>query len=315
MGGEPFAASSTSQELISRFSALFGGFAAAREDNAFQIGLHYGDVPEPPGEWPLVFEGDLPIEGYCRLYQQGDKSLLQFPLRGGLVIDRGAMRAELTLAPDRIDAMGGTLGMSLIMGVADAYDQALVHAAALTLPGDGRMVLVHAPSGLGKTTLSLALLKGGYGLASDDAAFIKLGKGITAFGLPRDLKVHRKTAEMMPWVESCLVGEWNREEERRLPRDNLSVLGRFEPPVPRPVAGLCRLSRHNGPSDIRELGQADLLSSLAGDNLRVGRGGLPPRERRQFALFARLVGAVPIFELRMGSDLGRIPALLDRHLS
>ena len=48
------------------------------------------------------------------------------------------------------------------------------------------------------------------------------GSVTTGWGLPRDLKVHRNTAEMMPWLKPYLIGKWNDEGEQAITRAALS---------------------------------------------------------------------------------------------
>ena len=54
------------------------------------------------------------------------------------------------------------------------------------------------------------------------------GSTTTGWGLPRDLKVHRNTAEMMPWLKPYLKGKWNDEGEQAVTRAALSDRIRVE---------------------------------------------------------------------------------------
>ncbi|TIT54542.1 MAG: serine kinase, partial [Mesorhizobium sp.] len=86
----------------------------------------------------------------------------------------------------------------------------MLHTAGLTLPGRDAVVLIHAPSGTGKTTTSLALATHGFGLCSDDAMILNVGATPVAWGLPRHVKIHEKTARMIPQVAPCLGPSWDR---------------------------------------------------------------------------------------------------------
>jgi len=80
----------------------------------------------------------------------------------------------------------------------------VVHAASLACPvgRERRAVLLSGRSGLGKTTTALALARAGMQLLSDDATFLHHSDdGQRVWGLPRPCKVHRKTVELMPWLE------------------------------------------------------------------------------------------------------------------
>ena len=78
------------------------------------------------------------------------------------------------------------------------------------------MVMIIGQSGAGKTTSALALCAAGFGLCSDDLIICRVvGDQVVGWGLPRSLKVHRRTAGMLPWVAPLLTGEWSAEDGSR----------------------------------------------------------------------------------------------------
>jgi hypothetical protein len=312
LGGLRLEVSSDDEDLTRRFSHLVRALASHDASGPpFRLNLKCGALPSEPDAEP-VFEGEVLRDGLCRLHAEADTSLLVQVGRGALYVSTKKLAGELTVLPGHATAVTGMLGISAIEAAAHASGQAMLHVAALTLPTSvsRAMVLLHAPSGAGKTTTSLALMEAGFGLASDDAAFIRDRGGFTAWGLPRDLKVHRNTLAMMPWLAPLLAGDWSDEDERRLPCEALAPAKRLEPPESLPVAALFRLVRTDGPSTIRPVSRADLLASLAADNVRTSRAGLLPMHRHRFNTMAALAMAVPVYELVAGHDLDRLAPLV-----
>jgi hypothetical protein len=303
------------ERLIERFAALLRGLAIETEkEPAFTLTVREG-IPEPiPASASIVYEGPIFWEGNC-IYAEKDARLhLSFPDRLSLTIDPSRKAAEIVVAPDSISRVGATAGMLALDAAIDASGQFMLHAAGLTLPDSEAQVLVFAQSGTGKTTTSLALAGSGFGLCTDDSMVIRLdGSSTTGWGLPRDLKVHRNTAEMMPWLKPYLNGKWNDEGEQPVTRATLAERIRVERTARRPVAAIFFLQRGNGTkSAAAPLSRTDTLVSLAADNVRTGRTGLLASHSRRFASLAGLASSVPTFTVAVGSDPQAIaPAILE----
>ena len=105
----------------------------------------------------------------------------------------------------------------------------------------------------------------------------------SGWGLPRDLKVHHNTAEMMPWLKPYLNGQMGRGGRASVTRAALADRVRIEKAEQRPVAGYSCSTRRRRKSTIAPLGQTDTLVSLAADNVRTGKTGLLASHRRRFA--------------------------------
>jgi len=292
-------------EMIDRFGTLLRGLMMeTNPEPAFTLAIRQG-TPEPiPTSAQLVYEGPIFWEGDCVYAADGQRLRLLFPEKLSLLIDTQGKSAEIVVAPDCIPRVGATAGMLAIDAAIDASGQFLLHAAGLTLPGSDRQVLVFAQSGTGKTTTSLALAEQGFGLCTDDSMVIRLDEAsVTGWGLPRDLKVHRKTAEMMPWVKPYLNGKWNDEDEQAVTRAVLSEQIRVEKTARRPVAGVFLLERGAVTESVAAaLGQTDTLVSLTADNVRTGRTGLLATHQRRFAGLAGLASKAPTFKVTVGSE-------------
>jgi hypothetical protein len=291
--------------LIDRFACLMRGLAVERNENpAFTISIREGTPAPIPASAALIYEGPVFWEGDCVYAADGSRLHLLFPDHISLVIDPQGKAAEIVVASSSHSRVGATVGIIALDAAIDESGQFMLHAAGLTLPGSDAQVLVFAQSGTGKTTTSLALADSGFGLCTDDTMIIRLeGATATGWGLPRDLKVHRRTADMMPWLKTYLEGNWNDEDEQAVTRAALADRIRIEKAARRPIAGVFLLERGTAArSEAVSLGQTDTLVSLAADNLRTGRTGLLASHRRRFASLARLASAAPTFKLTVGSE-------------
>jgi hypothetical protein len=298
--------------------ALLGGidsFLAPRrsvENRApgFVLDIRVDVPPALPEGAQLLYSGEMPAEGECTYVRTADSFVLTFPGDATLTVRPQERRAQLVVAPHAEAKARGSLAAIALEFALDADGQSVVHAAGLSLPGDERMLLVHAPSGTGKTTTALAAAGSGFRLCADDAVALSgTADGMRAWGLPRQAKVHRRSAEMLPWLAPALGPKWNVEEEQSLSREALAGLIEFDD-ARRPIAGLVRLARSpDGTTRAKPLARHEALASLAADNVRVGAGGLIPIQGRRYAALASLVGAVPCHELMIARPQDAADAL------
>jgi len=295
------------ERLIERFAGLLRGLAvegSVDADPAFTLRLWEGTPAAIPGTATVVYEGKIAWEGDCLYADDGGDMHLLFPDHISLALYPERKTADMVVAPESISRLSATAGMLAIDAAIDASGQFLLHSAGLTLPGSDRQVLVFARSGTGKTTTSLALAEEGFGLCSDDSMVIRQdGSSVSGWGLPRDLKVHRKTAELLPWVTPYLKGVWNDEDERAVASADLAGHIRVETIARRPVSGVFLLERGDVVRSRAEpISQTDTLVSLAADNVRTGKTGLLASHRRRFAGLAGLASSVPTFKVTVGSE-------------
>jgi hypothetical protein len=208
--------------------------------------------------------------------------------------------------------------MLVLDAALDAGGQHMLHTAGLTLPGRDTIVLIHAPSGTGKTTTSLALATQGFGLCSDDAMILDLAleKQPLAWGLPRHVKIHQKTAEMIPQVAPCLGPSWDRNGEQAVSLQRLSEIVRIESPVARPVAAVLHLARSaDRETRLVPMARTDAMVALAMDNVRTSMTGLLPSQKRRLATIGKLVSSVPTFTLEVGARPADAAALISATLT
>ena len=303
------------ERLIRPFAAILRGLDhETGRDPAFTLTIREGAPAAIPDSARTVYEGPVFFEGDCIYADDGGQLCLLFPDRISLFLSADGKSGEIVVSSDHTPRIGATPGMMAVDAAIDATGQFILHAAGLTLPGSHAQALVFAQSGTGKTTTALALAGDGFGLCTDDAMVIRLGDSApTAWGLPRDLKVHHNTAEMMPWLKPYLNGKWDNQGEQAVTRAALSDRIRIEKAEQRPIAGVFLLERGTDKkSKVTPLSQTDTLVSLAADNIRTGRTGLLAGQRRRFASLASLVSLAPTFRITLGSDpLSTAPALLE----
>lgn len=323
LGGFPLIVRSETQKLGELFHSAFHSFRTANNTSPetitpYLLELDYCTLlPSPVSDMTLCYEGPLLSEGHCRLYSSGEATLCVLKDKAALFTDYRKKQSKLCVLQGCETAVRGNLAMNAFVDVGFAGGQFVVHAGALALPGKKGLVLIHAPSGTGKTTTCLSLIAAGFSLGSDDLAFVLPGNPPLAYGFPRSLKVHKDTAAMLPWAASRLADKpWSDEDERPLPLENLKDFSLIESPKPVPVVALFRLARTTGESCVVPIGQADMLATLAADNVRIGMsGGMLPIDQKRFEGYAGLVKSVPTYELRAGKDLDRLGGLVQRACS
>lgn len=286
--------------------------AALRQPD-YDIVCRRGMLAEPAPDAQLIAGSELPGEGLSIMTANDQAIWVVLPGQATLTIERGRRLAEIAILSGKERRIAGSCFMLALEDAIDRSGQFILHAACLELPDGRGSVLIHAPSGTGKTTTTLAMLGAGFGLCSDDATILRMTDGaIVAWGLPRDLKVHRNTAAMLPWVMPLLIGEWDEQDERALPRARLGDRFRLAGREPKPVAGVFSLARSpDGRSAVEPLSPVEAAVELTADNVRVGATGLLPIQARRFDGVLALLDSAPTFRLSVGSDLDAIaPAVL-----
>ncbi|MDF3213814.1 serine kinase [Mesorhizobium sp. M7A.F.Ca.CA.001.09.2.1] len=276
----------------------------------FRLEITETDTLDETPNGSLVFDGEVPEDGPCRMIEDGGIVHLIFPGRQIVAINGGEGWAELRISTGTKAAW--TPSMLVLDAALDAGGQHMLHTAGLTLPDRDAVVLIHAPSGTGKTTTSLALATQGFGLCSDDAMILNVASGkVVAWGLPRAVKIHQKTAEMIPQVAPCLGQTWDRNGEQPVSLERLGAIIRVENASARPVAALLHLARSaDGQTRLVAMARTDAMVTLAVDNVRTGMTGLLPMQKRRLATIAGLVNAVPTFQLEVGARPADAAALI-----
>ncbi|WFP63221.1 serine kinase [Mesorhizobium sp. WSM4904] len=311
LNGQVIGISAERADLWPSFDLMLGSL---RVDETVEPGFRINIVetsalPENP-EGKLAFDGEAPPDGHCRIIDAGDVVYLVFPGLQTASIHADEGWADIRVHPD--SKVKWTLLMMVLDAALDAGGQHMLHTAGLTLPGREALVLIHAPSGIGKSTTSMALASRGFGLCSDDVMILSAAPGgTTAWGMPRKVKIHRNTAAMLPFLSACLSETWDAEGEQAVSLERLGEIIRIEDVRARPVAALLHLARSaDGQTRLMPLARTDAMVALATDNVRTGLTGLLPMQKRRMASIAALVKAVPTFTLEVGARPADAAALI-----
>ncbi|MDX8477164.1 serine kinase [Mesorhizobium sp. VK24D] len=311
LDGQVIGISASRAELWPSFDLMLGALRVSESVEAgFPVNIvETSALPENP-EGKVAFDGDVPLDGHCRLIDGGDVVHLIFPGLQMASIHADEGWAEIRVHPG--STVKWTLLMTVLDAALDAGGQHMLHTAGLTLPDHNALVLIHAPSGTGKSTTSMALASQGFGLCSDDAMILRATPdGTTAWGMPRKAKIHRNTAAMLPFLSPCLGDIWDAEGEQAVSLERLSEIIRIEDVRARPVAALLHLARSaDGKTRLIPMARTDAMVALATDNVRTGMTGLLPMQKRRMATIAALVKAVPTFTLEVGSSPTDAAALI-----
>jgi hypothetical protein len=139
-----------------------------------------------------------------------------------------------------------------------------LHAGTLVPPGETRCVLLCAPSGIGKTTLTVALLRRGWRTLGDDKTLLrKEGKGVMARAVAHRFHLHPSLSRWFPEAGNLsLWPRYSRWTDKRVVRIKEVWPDRLrDHAIPAAVAQLERTK--NGPALLVEpLDQINTLKTL-----------------------------------------------------
>jgi hypothetical protein len=263
-----------------------------------------------PFDAPLAHEGSLwpTVAVPGKIFVSGDKEWLVVDGVGSVEIDSVTRTARIKVLPRADRGVTSMIAIYAVDAVLSATGQHLLHGAGLMLPSGEGAVLLFAPSGAGKTTTSIALALDGFGMLTDDALVLRTDRATTAvWGLPRSMKVHWRTVELLPVLEKLLGTVWNAEGEQVLTRRAFSEIGAIASEPSSPIVAVLLLgARSEGAHFIGDASKADVLLALAGDNIGISRLGVLPRQVRKMEAVAELVNGVPVGRLHVGKSLNTL---------
>ena len=272
-----------------------------------------GVPPEAPNDLPLQYEGPMPFSGLPVRYR-GAAGRTVLAASGVLSLDfeLAERSGEMVVAPG-VDGLPLYEALTLALAAAMTMTgQTVLHAAALGVPGGDGAIMIFAPSGTGKTTTSIALAHRGFALLTDDESIVRpSGEGWAVWGKPRPLKVHRRTADLMPWLYPYLTRAWDENGEQGLRAEAVPEIAHMPAGHVLPVRALVWLrERVAGATCFEPADKVEMLLALAGDNLRHGRTGTPPEQLAAFSVISDMVRRLPTFALHVGGDLPSTPDLV-----
>lgn len=300
------------QMLTSGYSWFVSDASATR---GFSLNIEENERPRVPEAFPLTWSGRL-IEGNAaNLYETEDTWTVELNGLGHATINYPEKQASIVARPGSVDAFKYTPITAIVDAALSTQGQRILHAACLGIPNAPSSILLCAPSGFGKTTTSLALAHGGFGFMADDTSVVfKDDERWMVWGLPNQIKIHRRTAELLPWI-GPLPGKWNDEDEQGVHIDMLRDAFQVKKHPPRPLHAVVMLGeRTDGPHRISPVPRAEALLQLAQDNVSNSPTGVKPWSQSQFSVYTDLVRHNPVLELRVGSDLETLAPMLAQAL-
>lgn len=298
------------------FVRLLGRFQTdAGEAGGFRVVCRNDAYPCLPEGIPVTWQGEFLEKRPGRIYETDHMEVIEVVGDGFVAIDRIAGRAEAVMKAGNEDSFSFTPLTAVLDASLKAAGMNLLHGACLTVPDGSGALAICAPSGYGKTTTSLALARGGFTLISDDASVIDMRTGeLRIWGLPRRLKVHRRTAALLPWIGD-LPDAWNEEDEQPVALEALRDIAAVSDPRPLPLKAVIMLgTRSNGEHRLARLSKSEALVRIAQDNVSYSPTGMKAWHQRHFETVAEMLRSVPVLELNAGRELGALPAALSAAL-
>jgi hypothetical protein len=304
--------------LLDRLAAQFDGFVAGEcgSSDAFELQIVERQNPEAAPDMPMTWQGEMPDGRFGTVFETEDRAVLRVEDGVVVTVDHRKRTALALVRPGSHDMFFSSPIMFILDAALTASGQQFVHAACLMQKDTGSGVLICVPSGGGKTTTSLALCRDGFALMTDDTSVLVPGAdGPKVWGLPRALKVHRKTAELLPWV-GPLADAWDSNDEQAVPLASIDDRIAVMTPKPTRLAAIFLLGPRSAQGHVvSRLSKADMLVAIAHDNVPWRASGMTPKALRSFAVMAETVADVPAFLISAGEELATLPAMISEVLN
>jgi hypothetical protein len=282
-----------------------------KTERIFHVVMETRRDPAIDHDLPLTWRGRQPDGFEGQIFEMDERLVMQIEDAVAMTIDYENGIARVYAQPDGHRMFQGSAVMQLIDASLGFFDRCLVHAAALIDRRTSKALLLSVKSGGGKTTTSLALARNGFALMTDDAAVVGQADGIPCvWGLKRPLKVHRRTAEMLPWV-GPMSDAWDEQGEQPVALGAIADRMDISGPEGAPLGAIMEIgARTDGASTVYRIAKSQALIALAHENVGGRALGLTPRAQRRFSMLARTVAATESFMLRAGGDLDELPRVV-----
>jgi len=281
----------------------------------FRVSIETCDQPRIAHGLPRTWKGVQPDGLFGAVFEEGERLVHAVESDVVMDIDHARGTARILAKATAARALHGTAIMQLVDACMGYFGRHLVHAGALVDPASGRALLLSVRSGGGKTTTSLALSRKGFALMTDDATILgETNDRPQVWGMPRPLKVHSRTAELLPWL-GPLPDRWDQHGEQPVElaslADRISLAGTGGVPL----GTIIEIGkRSNGAHSLKPLSKSEALIALAHENVAGRPLGVTPRAQRRFAAISRAVAAADTFVLSAGTDLETLPAAVSARL-
>lgn len=307
---------SDAERLWNCADELLKPFAAPGGRNTRRVRLCYRTVEESGLEgaglkccWRDRLPGGVLASGWAR----GELRGLCLQEMGTMLLDLTEGKAELSVAPGRESCMNLGLLIPAVCDFLGVLGQHACHAACARLPGDGgRCALLFGASGDGKTTTVLALHNVGLRLMSDDCTILSDAAGERKvpmiWGFPRPCKVHRRTFELLGWLEEVVPDPTFVGDECVVPFARIAPVD-VELTV-EPALVLFLRARNPDSHRLESISPMQAVTELARRTVRAPGGQGLAQAADAFRAVTRLASSVPVMRLSVGPDLNSLGKLL-----
>jgi hypothetical protein len=188
----------------------------------------------------------------------------------------------------------------------DSYS---LHAAAFSK--NGRAILIPGTSGIGKSTLSVALLRAKFDYLTDDMVFLaQSAEGLMARGLAEDIDVSEQTIRFFPELDFLIRSPKTDGFTKRQLRAE-EVYGTRTVMEARPAVIVLPHISGKLESGITQIDGDEAFREIVPNVLLTEQGV----SQRHLAILAELVKQADCYRLETGQDFDRIPVLLRQLLS
>ncbi len=307
-----------SEDMISQFTSLIGEWeipATKSHEPGFCITMTNELDIVPPADEKVFFEGTIGGEGPF-LISQGDSGWsITAPGDVTIRLPGGDGHPTIATSPTCRQPLLSVSASFALDHAVSAFQCCIAHAACIETPDGASRLILHAPSGTGKTTTALALVDRGYRLSSDDATVLarRADGRMAAIGIPRSLKVHRQTARLFGWVSAAMKAtDWDTNNEQWFERSTLAALGFLADSSAKPISAVVALNRTDGPMRFAKTSNgAEALTLMLDDNINLGPMGLFPGSENRLSLFSELLASTPSYVLEINGSAHDAAAAID----
>ena len=261
-------------------------------------------MERPAGEGIPFYE--IP-KGEARYFRETDEIYLGFG-RGVRALCRprsgGALVSVVESQPHNLFIASHFVLTILLLEILRRRGWYSLHAAALS---EGRRaILIAGTSGVGKSTLSIALLRAQFDYLSDDMVFLRtMGDRLVARGLVEDVDVSDETIRYFPELDFLL----HRAKADAFPKRHVcpdEVYGTRLIGEAQPAALILPRISENGTSAIVQIDSDEALLEIVPNVLLTEEH----TSQSHLRVLAELVKQTGCYRLDTGRDFARIPTLL-----